>query len=620
LTLFKYFGKHKLPLILSIIYIMLQNISFLAIPWILKLAIDNIQELVRTTGSTSPDTSAVYQLMKYSAMLLAVSAIGGIFRFYMRRLLIGVSRKIEYSLRADLFSHLQSMDSSFFINNKTGSIMALVTNDLDAVRNFLGPGLLNLFSTIFSFASTLIVMFLINVKLTLYSLIAIPLLPVIVSQIGAMMHKRFKISQEHYAFLSARTQENVAGIKVVKSFALEKNEISLFSELNSEYIIKNMALAKVRSVFWPIMIFIGGIGSLLVLWVGGRQVISGQLTLGQFVQFSSYIVALTWPLISLGWVINLIQRGDVSMARLNNLFNTLPLIRSATGSIIDTETLKPGPKPGIRKKTIPEDLKNNPAKISGDIVFKDVCFKFFEDRKDWILKDINLEIKEQSKIGIVGFTGSGKTALVNLIPRLYDPQKGRVSIGRAGIRNVPIETLRNSIGYVTQDTFIFSKTVRENIIFGKEQYFDDAGINKSRIEDLIVQASKAAHLHEDVLGFPEGYETLVGERGIMISGGQKQRLAIARALIMMPSILILDDSFSNVDTQTEELILKDLKKITEKLTTIIISHRISTIRNSDLIIVIDDGEIKETGTHRDLIKSCSLYQKLYARQQLSEEE
>jgi ATP-binding cassette subfamily B protein len=569
----------------------------------LKLAIDSIKTLQTPSGVSVQGW--MLQMLKYAAYMLAVALVGGIFRFYMRRLLIGVSRKIEYSIRADLFSHIQKLDSSFFVSNRTGSIMALVTNDLDAVRNFLGPGLLNLFNTIFVFIATLIVMFFIDVKLTLYSLIAIPLLPVVVSRLSALLHKRFKISQEHYALLSARTQENIAGIKVVKSFAQEENETAVFSGLNMEYIKKNMSLAMVRSIFWPIMIFVGGIGSLLVLWVGGRQVIFNQLTLGQFVQFSSYIIAITWPLISLGWVINLIQRGEVSMGRLNVIFSTLPLIK----------TIEPA---GLSLKKI-KKITDEKGRIKGDIVFKNVYFRFQEERKEWVLKNINLEIKEQSKVGIVGFTGSGKTAMVNLIPRLYDPQKGGISIGGACLKEVPIELLRSSIGYVTQDAFIFSKTVKENIVFGKEQYFESEGLSEKEIDEIVIRASKAAHLHEDVLDFPEGYDTLVGERGIMISGGQKQRLAIARALITMPSVLILDDSFSNVDTRTEELIQRDLLKFTEKITTIIISHRISTIKHSELIAVIDEGEIKETGNHRELIKRCSLYQKLYARQQLAEE-
>ncbi|MCL5070375.1 MAG: ABC transporter ATP-binding protein/permease [Actinobacteria bacterium] len=597
LSLSKYFKKHKLVLTGSVLYILFTNLIGLLIPWILKLAIDSIGKLPHSQ----------VQLIKYGLMLLAVSAVEGVLRFYMRKLLIGVSRKIEYSIRADFFSHFQKLDSSFFENNRTGSIMALITNDLDAVRNFLGPGLLNLFNTIFIFISTLIVMFLINVKLSFYSMIAFPILPLLVWWLSSKLYERFKISQEQYASLSARTQESLAGIKVVKSFTQEKNEKDTFSDLNREYIKKNMAFAKIRSIFWPAMIFIGGIGIMVVLLVGGKQVIAKVLTLGQFVQFSAYIGSITWPLISLGWVINLIQRGSVSMGRLNNVFKIKPSI---------TDPPKPS---GVRH-------------LNGNIIFKNVFFKYpqyqsyeaaNEDNKkndsisnDWILRNINFEIKGGTQVGIVGFTGSGKSTIVNLIPRLYDPQEGYLTINGHNLKDLNLAMLRSNIGYVTQEPFIFSKTIKENIQFGREELF--ASLSPDEIEHKVLQASKVSHLHEDVLSFPDGYATIIGERGVTLSGGQKQRLAIARAIIIEPRILILDDSFSSVDTNTEELILNDLKEKTGNLTRIIISHRISTIKDSDLILVLDEGQITETGTHSQLLKSCGIYQKLYQRQQLSE--
>ena len=576
---------------------MFTNLIGLLIPWILKLAIDSIGKL--------PHSQA--QLIKYGLMLVAVSAVEGVLRFYMRKLLIGVSRKIEYSIRADFFSHFQKLDSSFFENNRTGSIMALITNDLDAVRNFLGPGLLNLFSTIFIFISTLIVMFLINVKLSLYSMIAFPILPLLVWWLSSKLYERFKESQEQYSLLSARTQESLAGIKVVKSFIQEKNETDTFSDLNKEYIKRNMAFAKVRSVFWPAMIFIGGIGIMVVLLVGGKQVVDKVLTLGQFVQFSAYIGSITWPLISLGWVINLVQRGSVSMSRLNKVFKIKPSI---------TDPLKPS---GVRS-------------LNGNIIFKNVFFKYPQgqsyeaanenNRKNesssngWILQNIDFEIKAGMQVGIVGFTGSGKSTVVNLIPRLYDPQEGYLAIDGHHLKDLNLAILRSNIGYVTQEPFIFSKTIKENIQFGKEELL--ASLTAGEIEQKALQASKISHLHEDILSFPDGYATIIGERGVTLSGGQKQRLAIARAIIIEPRILILDDSFSSVDTNTEELILNDLKEKTKNLTRIIVSHRISTIKDSDLILVLDEGQISDAGSHSQLIKSCGIYQKLYQRQQLSE--
>jgi ATP-binding cassette subfamily B protein len=491
--------------------------------------------------------------------------------------------------------------------------MAIMTNDLEAVRNFLGPGLMNLFNTIFVFVTTLLIMFLINVKLSLYSMIAIPILPFVVARLSAMLYTRFKKSQEQYAALSARTHESIAGIKVIKSFTQEENERNIFSGLNQEYIKRNLSLAKVRSVFWPTMIFIGGIGILVVLLVGGRQVIAGTLTMGQFVQFSAYIGSITWPLLSLGWVINLVQRGSVSMKRINNIFNIKPDITGpAKGAVL--------------------------TPVRGDIKFKNVSFRYklagnakklirenFLDFVDTpaspddgpVLENISFDIKAGMQVGIVGFTGSGKSTLVNLIPRLDDPQKGTIYIDGIDIKKYPLEHLRSAVGYVTQMPFLFSKTIKENILFGAE---DSPGyLSNEEIDEKVIKASIISHLHEDISGFPEKYDTPVGERGVTLSGGQKQRLAIARAVLAEPQILILDDSFSNVDTNTEELILKDLKAETRDITTIIISHRISTIKDSDLIIVLDEGKIDSIGCHGELMKKCSIYKNLYHRQQLSEE-
>ncbi|HEY4695612.1 MAG TPA: ABC transporter transmembrane domain-containing protein, partial [Candidatus Hydromicrobium sp.] len=403
------------------------NALALLIPWILKLAIDGIRNFPEDTN-----------LLKYSVLLVGVAAVQGIFRFYMRKNLVGISRKIEYSIRTDFFSHLQKLDSSFFTNTRTGSIMALMTNDLEAVRNFLGPGLLNLFNTIFVFITTLTVMFLINVKLSLYSLIAIPILPLLVNKLGTMLHQRFKKSQEQYAALSARTQESIAGIKVIKSFTQEENEKNTFSELNLEYMKRNLSLARVRSVFWPSMIFIGGVGTLVVLLVGGRQVINGTLTIGQFVQFSAYIGSITWPLISLGWVINLIQRGSVSMGRINNIFRIKPDIT--------------GPKKQLPLKTLQGNIsfnhiffryelsKNTARLIKADFIdFKDTFFRDFKN--NWVVKDISFDIKAGMQVGIVGFTGSGKSTIVSLILRLYDPQKGKILIGGYDIKSYPLEVL-----------------------------------------------------------------------------------------------------------------------------------------------------------------------------------
>jgi len=575
----------------------------LLIPWILKLAIDNIENF-----PSNPN------LLKYSALLVGVSIVEGFFRFYMRKILVGISRKIEYSIRIDFFSHLQKLDSSFYTNTRTGSIMALMTNDLEAVRNFLGPGILNLFNTIFVFITTLAVMFLIDVRLSLYSLIAIPILPILVSKMGAMLHQRFKKSQEQYASLSARTQESIAGIKVIKSFTQEENEKNIFSELNLEYMKRNLSLARVRSAFWPAMIFIGGVGIMVVLLVGGRQVINGILTIGQFVQFAAYIGSITWPLISLGWVINLIQRGSVSMGRINNIFRIKPDITSPKKPL----PLKPlNGSISFNHIFFRYALSKNTSRLirANFIDFKDTYPR--SNKNNWLLEDISFDIKAGMKVGIVGFTGSGKSTIASLIPRLYDPQRGKILIDGYDIKSYPLEILRSNIGYVTQEPFLFSKSIKENILFGKEDLLSN--LNKVETMYKITEVSKISHLHEDVILFPKKYETLIGERGVTLSGGQKQRLAIARALLSKPRILIFDDSFSNVDTDTEELILGDLREKIKGITTIIISHRISTIRDSDLIIVIDEGKINTIGKHSSLMEKSEIYQSLYHRQQLFEE-
>ncbi|MHB8277196.1 MAG: ABC transporter ATP-binding protein [Candidatus Humimicrobiaceae bacterium] len=646
---------------LSILYIFFTGVISLLAPWILRIAIDSIE--IETIAN---------HLLKFSAFLLGIALIEGIFRFYMRKILIGVSRKIEYDLRVDLFAHMQTLDIFYFTENQTGSIMALLTNDLDAVRNFLGPGIMNLFNTIFVFLSTMTVMFLINYKLTLYSLVAIPVLPIAVWKLSSLLYERSKKSQEQYAVVSARTQESFAGIKVIKSFTQEQNEINEFSVLNKEFIKRNLSLARIRAIFWPIMILIGGVGSLTVLLAGGKQVIYSQISLGEFVQFSAYIVTITWPLVSLGWVINIIQRGGASMGRINEVFKRKPVIKSpdnpariskiignlkfenvyfnypktarqayqafkseVSGKDQFEEIRKPSPEDKatiiVGSDTLDEDMKNTKELISSyaqnasnqnnnkspdDKITQGTENKVIESSR-YILKNINFEIESGITLGLTGLTGSGKTSLINLIPRLYDATAGSVLIDGINIKNIGLELLRSSIGFVTQEPFLFSKSIKDSIIFGKEYLFENS--TSEELMAKIMSAAKLAMLHDEIMGFSYGYETIIGERGVTLSGGQKQRLAIARAVVADPSILIFDDSFSSVDTRTEELILKSLKEKSRDKTKIIISHRISTIKDSDLIIVMDNGEISEIGTHNNLIKKTGIYRRLYLRQQLSSE-
>ncbi len=610
---------------------MLTGVLSLFVPWVIRIAIDNIER------------SITANLAYFSLALIAITILQGVFRFLMRKILIGVSRKIEYSIRMDLFSHLQSLDPLFFIENKTGSVMALMTNDLDAVRTFLGPGLLNLFNTIFVFITTLTVMFLINVRLSLFSLIAIPILPLVVFKLSHELHIRFKKSQEQYASLSARTQESIAGIKVIKSFLQEENEIHIFSKLNKDYIEKNMALAKIRAIFWPSMILIGGTGALLVLFVGGRQTIAGVITLGQFVQFSAYIGAITWPLVSLGWVINLVQRGSASMGRISNIFQTKPRIHSKEKSMIlkdvkgevkfeniyfsyysdltkieETDKNAEIPPADSVSAAHMEDGSNGAVKNieAGDE--KNISTELNPEKpENFSLSGIDFTVKKGTSLGIVGFTGSGKSTLINLIPRIYDPTDGSIYVDGHDIRDLDLKSLRSHIGFVTQEPFLFSKTIRENILLGKEDLFKD--YKEDALTKKIIDAAKLAGLHDEISGFSQGYHTIIGERGITLSGGQKQRLAIARAVVADPSILIFDDSFSNVDTETEEIIINQIREEFKETTRIVVSHRISTIKDSDLIIVLDDGKISQIGTHESLIAKHGIYKRLYRRQQLSAE-
>jgi ATP-binding cassette subfamily B protein len=442
---------------------------------------------------------------------------------------------------------------------------------------------------------------------------------------------------------SARTQESIAGIKVIKSFLQEENEIHIFSKLNKDYIEKNMALAKIRAIFWPSMILIGGIGALLVLFVGGKQTIAGVITLGQFVQFSAYIGAITWPLVSLGWVINLVQRGSASMGRISNIFQTKPRIYSKEKSMIlkdvkgevkfeniyfsyysdltkIEETDKNAEIPPVDSVSAAhmKDGSNGDVKNIEASDEKNISTELNPEKpENFSLSGIDFTVKKGTSLGIVGFTGSGKSTLIHLIPRIYDPTDGSIYIDGHNIRDLDLKSLRSHIGFVTQEPFLFSKTIRENILLGKEDLFKD--YNEDALTKKIIDAAKLAGLHDEISGFSQGYHTIIGERGITLSGGQKQRLAIARAVLADPSILIFDDSFSNVDTETEEIIINQIREEFKETTRIIVSHRISTIKDSDLIFVLDDGMISQIGTHESLIAKHGIYKRLYRRQQLSAE-
>ncbi len=524
------------------------------------------------------------KLIWFASLILGSTLLSGIASFFTRQTIIVASRKIEYDMRNDFYRHVQGLHYLYFRDKKIGDIMAYATNDIPAVRNFLGPGIMYSIETIIEFVVILVIMFSMSFKLTLITLIPLPLISFLVYKVGKIVHEKYEDIQEHFGVITTAAQENISGIRVIKSYVREDYEIEKFKRLNLEYLVKNVKLIKIESLMYPLMILITGISIILVIWYGGFQVIKGSMTLGQVTSFLIYLGYLIWPMIAFGWIVNLTQRASASMDRLLEVMKVEPQIK-------DTY-----------------ETDHSIREIKGKITFKDVWFKY-PDSENYVLKGINLEIEQGQTVGIVGYTGSGKTTLVNLIPRLFDPDRGEVLIDDINIKKIPLKVLRESIGYVQQEVFLFSDTVKNNIKFGVD------GVD----DEKVIEVTKLAHIYDEVMDFPDRFDTIVGERGIMISGGQKQRLGLARALIKEPKILILDDSFSSVDAYTEEMILKNLREFRKGRTTIIISHRITAVKDADFIIVLDDGEIVEKGTHEELLSLGGIYADLYQKQVLEEE-
>jgi len=542
----------------------------LLIPYVLRYTIDDLKTLMNKET-----------LLLYALLIVSISIMAGFFRFLMTRRLMGVAFQIEYELRNDLFSHLQKLSLSYFHKTKTGDIMARATNDLKAVRMLVGPGIRNLLNTIIMGSAAIILMLIIDYKLTLYSLIPLPVLTIAVIIFSSRIFYRFQKVQEQFSSISVGVQENLTGIRVVKAYVQEGNEKRKFKQLNQDYMDKNISLVKIWGLFFPFIMLIAGIGMVIVLWLGGRLVMAGKISLGQFVQFNGYLMMLTWPMMALGWAINLVQRGSASMGRLIEILDQAPEIK-------DSEYL--------------EDIRT----LEGEIEFKNVSFAY--DKKV-ILKNIDLKIPKGITIGIIGPTGSGKSTLVNLIPRLLEVREGSLTIDGMEIKSIPLKILRKNIGYVPQETFLFSESLKENIIYGLED-FDEAKLRR---------AVSISALSDEIESFSQRYETPVGERGVTLSGGQKQRTALSRAIIREPKILILDDAFSSVDVHTEEKILKQLRKFRKRRTCILVSHRTSTIEDADWIVVLKDGRIVEQGTHEELVARSGIYTDIWLQQQLREE-
>ena len=577
-TIMRYLGKYRKQLVIGGICLVITDLFMLVNPWVLKVAIDSLKQ------------GAEQQRLIFLAMFLVLATIvGGVFRFLMRRIMIGVSRKIEFDVRGDFFSHLETLSQSFYNRNHTGDLMALATNDLNAVRALVGPGVMYSLNTVVIGSLTVSLMLVLSVKLTAICLIPMLVLTVAVYHSVKVIHRLFEAVQQRFGELNSRAQENLSGIRVIKAYARESYELDEFRAASLTYVQENMRLFRVQSVLHPLLTTVAGFGVLFILGFGGKEVIDGRLTLGSFVAFNGYLAMLIWPMIALGWVMNITQRGLASMERINKVMEEKP-------DIVDMPA---------------DQIKRLPHKDQGyELCFKNVSFSYNggSDR-DLVLKNLNFTIHSGETVSIVGATGSGKSTLVSLILRLIDSVEGTVEIGGIPIRQIPLEDLRSAIGLVPQDIFLFSDTVRENIAFGVS----------SLDEKDLSRASRVASIEDEVNTFPHKFDSPIGERGINLSGGQKQRVAIARALVRDPQILILDDSLSSVDADTEERILMSLRSVMASRTSVLISHRISTVRLADRIFVLDDGELAETGTHDELIKSNGLYFQMYRKQSIISE-
>jgi ATP-binding cassette subfamily B protein len=557
----------------------------LAAPWILKLAVDDLSRAV-----------TIEKVRLYAAGLLALAALGGCFRFLMRRIIIGASRQFEYDLRNDFFAQLQRLDLGYFQTHRTGDLMSRATSDLSAVRMMIGPAVMYTATTALTFVVAIALMLSLHPWLTLMALIPLPFVSLSVWYFGDAIHRRFNKIQEQLSDISAVTQESLAGVRVVRAYGQEAFEIERFRRANEEYVRRNKGLIRLQGVYYPSMGLLMGIGALLVLWLGSRAVVSGDMTLGELVAFNAYLAMLGWPMIAFGWVTNLLQRGMASWKRLLEVLDAVPVVSDADAS----------------------DAITTPSQIAGAIEFRDLTFGFGDET---VLHRISATIPAGSTTAIVGATGSGKSTLLAMLPRLHNPPPGTVFIDGVDVRRIPLSVLRGAIGFVPQEPLLFSASIRENIGLGS-----DPGTGRLNPlcrpvpgSDPIQTAARIAQLDQDLADFPRGFDTMVGERGITLSGGQKQRTALARALAIDPRILILDDALSAVDTYTEEEILRGLSRVMRQRTSLIVSHRISTVRGADQILVLDAGRIVERGTHDELVRHGGLYAQLYRKQLLEEE-
>jgi ATP-binding cassette subfamily B protein len=631
-----YVDRYRRAFVLGLICSFATTAIVLVSPLVLQYAIDDLTRSV-----------TVAKLLAYGSALLAIGVVGGVFRFWTRRILIGASRDIEYDMRNDFFAHLETLPLAYFQAHRTGDLMSRATNDLNAVRMMIGPSVMYSANTLLTFVAALAMMLAIDARLTLLSLIPLPFVSISVKYFGTAIHKRFEEIQAQLSEVSAVAQEALSGVRVVRAYRQEDAEMERFRRANEEYLRRNRRLIVVQGFFFPSMSFFLGLGSMMVLWLGSRAVITSRITLGQFVAFFAYLTMLSWPMIAFGWVTNMLQRGMASWKRMLEILET---------------------EPAIHDEGTPRTLSRS---INGDIELRHLTFSYGTTP---VLVDVSAHLPAGSTTAIVGVTGSGKSTLISLLARLHDPPRGTVFVDGVDVRDLPLAALRGAIGFVPQEPFLFSDTLADNVAFGLDaqegpagrhedgpadrlrrgsgesrrsasrnersaeaeagRHNEGAGRQKegaghhkeaaghhegSERRQRILHAAQVARLDKDVADFPKGYDTMVGERGITLSGGQKQRTAIARAVALDPRILILDDALSAVDTYTEEEILTRLRGVMRERTSIIVSHRISTVRDADQILVLDQGRIAERGTHDHLIARGGLYAALHKKQLLEEE-